>query len=153
MTNIVRDGGLAVQDRDGSNNLLREYSWGLNMGGGIGGLLLIRDGNQSYYPLYDGKGNVVSILDANIQQVARYRYNTFGKLVNQSGSFTQPFGFSTKRYDENLGLSYYGYRFYVPAMERWLNRDPLGEAGGINLYAMVGNDPVNWVGVIVKSGV
>ncbi len=53
--------------------------------------------------------------------------------------------FSTKRYDQGTGLSYYGYRFYAPVIERWLNRDPLGETGGINLYAYVQNDPVDWV--------
>ncbi len=38
-----------------------------------------------------------------------------------------------------------GYRFYSPEMGRWTTRDPLGEAGGVNLYAFVGNNPVNWV--------
>lgn len=33
--------------------------------------------------------------------------------------------------------------FYAPAQQRWLNRDPIGESGGINLYASVANDPVN----------
>ena len=36
-----------------------------------------------------------------------------------------------------------GYRFYSPAIERWMNRDPLGEEGGVNLYGFVQNDPVN----------
>ena len=36
-----------------------------------------------------------------------------------------------------------GYRFYNPSTGRWLNRDPLEEEGGINVYAMVFNDPVN----------
>ena len=34
---------------------------------------------------------------------------------------------------------------YAPELGRWLTRDPLGEAGGLNLYAYVGNNPVNWV--------
>jgi hypothetical protein len=34
---------------------------------------------------------------------------------------------------------------YNPKQGRWFTRDPLGEAGGINLYAFVGNNPVNWV--------
>jgi hypothetical protein len=42
-----------------------------------------------------------------------------------------------------VGLNYYGYRYYAPAIGRWLNRDPLGEAGGINLYGFVQNNPVN----------
>ena len=77
--------------------------------------------------------------------MAQYRYTAFGQLEARSGTFAQPFGFSTKRYDDALGLNYYGYRFYNPAIERWMNRDPLGEAGGMNLYGFVQNDPVNWV--------
>jgi len=39
----------------------------------------------------------------------------------------------------------YGYlgRFYDPNLQRWLNQDPIQEAGGINLYQFVGNDPIN----------
>jgi len=51
--------------------------------------------------------------------------------------------FSTKPYDEVTGLSYYGYRFYNPALGRWMTRDPIGEKGGLNLYGFVGNNPVN----------
>ncbi|WP_161629778.1 RHS repeat-associated core domain-containing protein [Desulfogranum japonicum] len=144
-THIVRHGRLALQDRDTNNTVLREYTWGKNFGGGIGGLINIASGGENYHPLYDGKGNIIAVLDANQQQVAQYRYNTFGQLVSQSGDFEQPFTFSTKRYDSGLGLVYYGYRFYYPAQERWLNRDPLGEEGGINLYGFVGGNPVNWI--------
>jgi RHS repeat-associated protein len=42
-------------------------------------------------------------------------------------------------------VRYYGYRYYSPEMGRWISRDPIEEAGGINLYGMVGNDPVNKV--------
>jgi uncharacterized protein RhaS with RHS repeats len=38
---------------------------------------------------------------------------------------------------------YFGYRFYSPVTGKWLTRDPLGEVGGINLYAYVQNNPVN----------
>jgi uncharacterized protein RhaS with RHS repeats len=53
-------------------------------------------------------------------------------------------------------LIYYGFRFYEPEISRWLTRDPLGEAGGMNLYAFVGNNPVNWVdpwGLALTKGV
>jgi uncharacterized protein RhaS with RHS repeats len=43
------------------------------------------------------------------------------------------------------GFNYYGYRFYDPGAGRWLNRDPIGERGGVNLYGMVGNDAINWI--------
>jgi uncharacterized protein RhaS with RHS repeats len=117
-TRIVRDGFLAVQERDENNTVLREYTWGLNLGGGIGGLLNLKQGGQDYAYLYDGKGNVAAVLDASQAVVAAYRYAPFGKLLAQTGSLTQPFGFSTKRYDTQTGLIYYGYRFYGPEIGR-----------------------------------
>jgi len=50
--------------------------------------------------------------------------------------------FSTKFYDWETGLYYYGYRYYNPSTGRWLSRDPIEEAGGMNLYGFVGNSPV-----------
>lgn len=49
-------------------------------------------------------------------------------------------------------VAYYGFRYYVPETGRWLNRDPIEEAGGLNLYGVVGNDGVNnrYVGAILK---
>ena len=38
---------------------------------------------------------------------------------------------------------YYNLRYYSPILGRWLSRDPIGEAGGSNLYAMTSNNPVN----------
>ena len=67
------------------------------------------------------------------------------------GTLDQDFRFSTKRYDEGSGLSYYGYRFYSPLLGRWLTRDPIGELGGANLYAFVNNDPVNRVDTVGRK--
>ncbi|PIE74440.1 MAG: hypothetical protein CSA18_05065, partial [Deltaproteobacteria bacterium] len=38
--------------------------------------------------------------------------------------------------------NYYGFRFYAPSIGKWLTRDPLGEAGGINVYGFVLNNPL-----------
>jgi len=54
------------------------------------------------------------------------------------------FRFSSEYHDSETGLVYYNYRYYSPELGRWLSRDPIGENGGYNLYAMVGNDPVNY---------
>ena len=53
--------------------------------------------------------------------------------------------FSSKEDHGNSGLIYFGSRFYEPNLQRWVSRDPLEEAGGINLYAFTGNSPVNTV--------
>jgi RHS repeat-associated protein len=141
---IVRAGFLPIQERDANNNVIREYIWGIDKGGGIEGLLSMIQNGQRYYYLYDGKGNVNAVIDGNQQVVASYRYDPFGVLLAKAGTLDQPFRFSTKRYDEATGLYYYGYRFYNPIIGRWLTRDPLGELGGINLYGFVGNNPVNF---------
>ncbi|MBF8297237.1 MAG: repeat protein, partial [Bacteroidetes bacterium] len=54
-----------------------------------------------------------------------------------------PYRFSSKEYDPKTGLYYFGGRFYESNFQRFSNQDPIGEAGGINLYQFVGNDPVN----------
>ncbi|MBP5321036.1 MAG: hypothetical protein J6334_08610, partial [Kiritimatiellae bacterium] len=53
------------------------------------------------------------------------------------------FLFSTKFYDPDIGMYYYGYRYYSPELRRWAIRDPIGEEGGLNLYGFCGNDGVN----------
>ncbi|MDE1464139.1 polymorphic toxin-type HINT domain-containing protein [Spartinivicinus poritis] len=144
-TRIIRHDKLALQERNASNEITREYVWGLDDGGGIGGLLSLTQNGQHYYYLYDGQGNVVGVVDDNDQVVAAYEYEPFGQLISKKGTLEQPFGFSTKRYDEGTGLIYYGYRYYAPHLSIWTTRDPLGEAGGINLYQFVESDPVNLI--------
>jgi RHS repeat-associated protein len=146
--NFVGEGFLPIQERTtvaGQPSSVKSYIWGQNLGGGIGGLLNMRYQGQDYSYLYDGKGNVTTVLDSSQNTVATYVYDEFGKVVSKTGTLDQPFQFSTKYYDQQTGLNYYGYRFYSAALGRWINRDPLGEEGGINLYAFVENDPVNWV--------
>jgi RHS repeat-associated protein len=62
-----------------------------------------------------------------------------------------PFMFSTKFYDWESGLYYYGYRYYNPSTGRWLSRDPKGEKGGRNLYGFVRNDPIKHIDKLGKD--
>jgi RHS repeat-associated protein len=88
---------------------------------------------------------LVSAADGSV--AAKYEYGPFGELIRASGplAFENPFRFSTKYYDDETDLVYYGYRFYNPATGRWLNRDPLGEHGGLNLYGFVNNNPNSYL--------
>ncbi|GAK55774.1 YD repeat protein [Candidatus Vecturithrix granuli] len=117
----------------------------MNLGGGIGGLLNLKQDDADYAYLYDGKGNVETVLNASQSVVAAYRYDQFGVLLANIGSLEQPYGFSTKRYNAPVGMMQYEFRNYFPELARWDRRDPLGEQSGLNLYAFVGNNPVNWV--------
>lgn len=48
-------------------------------------------------------------------------------------------------YDSETGLHYNWHRYYDPATGRYLTPDPIGLAGGINLYSYVANDPINFI--------
>jgi RHS repeat-associated protein len=142
---FIRDAFLSLQERNENNNISREYVWGLNMGGGIGGLLNLRQGGHDYSYLYDAKGNVTALLDLTQTVIQAYTYDTFGTLMSMAGIFDQPFQFSTKRFEEKTGLSYFGYRFYSAALGRWMTRDPIEEIGGINLYEFALSNPVGFI--------
>ena len=98
-----------------------------------------------YIPSCDNKGNITKYVDSIGNIVASYTYDAFGKLISKSGALADLFRhrFSTKYIDVETGLYYYGYRFYHPILMRWLNRDPIEEDGGVNLYGFCGNDPVS----------
>ena len=98
-------------------------------------------------PLYDGNGNVTELVNlANGIVSARYEYGAFGETISVYGgavASANPVRFSTKYLDAENGLYNYGYRYYDAVNGRWLNRDPIGERGGINLYGMIVNDCIN----------
>jgi RHS repeat-associated protein len=151
----VWDGWNLVAELTGSDNVLRAYSWGLDLSGspkgagGIGGLLFVWDavndsaGTKHYHAAYDGNGNLVRLGDTAGNEAAAYEYGPFGELLESRGAYGgNPFRFSTKYADAETGLYYYGYRYYNASTGRWLSRDPIEEAGGCNLLAMVLNSPV-----------
>jgi RHS repeat-associated protein len=128
----------------------RDISGTMQGAGGVGGLLSVRQGNAWYFPLYDNNGNITAYIDEPGSVVAEYAYDAFGATITASGSMCDIFRhrFSTKYFDAETGLYYYGYRFYDPLLHRWLNRDPIEEKGGVNVYAFCGNDGVNTVDLL-----
>jgi RHS repeat-associated protein len=86
---------------------------------------------------------LVNATNGNIS--AKYEYGPFGEVFCSVGDMAKvnPFGFSTKYTDNETDLLHYGYRYYSPALGRWMSRDPIEEQGGLNLYGFVNNDPVN----------
>lgn len=145
--NFVYDGNLVLQERDGNNNPMVTYTRGLDMGGGIGGLLARTDAKGSVFYHSDACGDITALIDRYQTLDARYLYDPFGNLLNASGPLAgaNTYRFSSKELDPNSGLYYFGERFYDPNLQRFINRDPSGENGGINLYAFTGNNPVNSV--------
>ena len=132
----------------------KSYVWGLDLSqtlqgaGGVGGLLSVNVGGAvpaANFPCYDGNGNIVALVDSSDATVAaEYDYAPFGTTVKATGPAAEDnvWRFSTKYHDTETGLVYYGLRSYSPQLGRWMNRDPIGEAGGANLYSCVANSPV-----------
>lgn len=169
-TAFVYDGWNLIAELDitASPTLRGSYAWGLDVSGslqgagGVGGLLwatTLTPYPLSLFPSYDGNGNVIGYVDATSGlPVLKLDYDPFGGVVMAASMGTNaassaaaraiPFRFSTKYTDRETGLSYYGYRYYRPDLGRWLNSDPLGELGGVNLYGMVGNNPVGSVDLL-----
>ncbi len=136
----------------------RTFAWGHETaGGGIGALLLIEDhqNDRAYYPGYDGRGSVTLLVDADTgEKVAGIEYDIWGKIVRGTGEWrATPFLYDTKwSLDQGAGGAYphwpiglydYGFRYYQPATGRFINRDPIREQGGHNLYQAFAGDPVN----------
>jgi RHS repeat-associated protein len=145
---------LAVTDGDG--NVLETYTHGADLSGqvgggagGIGGILASTQAGGAAYYHYDFNGNVVNVSSSNQTQLAKYTYGPFGEVLLKEGAFVSRYQFSTKEYDPSTGLNYYGYRFYSPGLGRWMNRDPIEEEGGYNLYLFVGN---TFVGMVYPLG-
>src|SRR5437763_5231525 len=59
--------------------------------------------------------------------------------------------FSSKELHIASGMYYYLYRFYDPNLQRWINRDPIQELGGVNLYEFSANSPLGWLDAFGKG--
>ena len=96
---------------------------------------------EHLYFMHDAIKNVTSIFDSHQTRRARYEYTSFGGLLTAEGDMAQEntFRSSCEHADDELGLVYYNYRHLNPADGRWINRDPIAEQGGWNLYRIVKN--------------
>jgi RHS repeat-associated protein len=153
----VYDGLLVLQERDSNNIPVLTYTRGLDLSGslqgagGIGGLLALSDQSASasnptnYFYHADGSGNITALMNSKNEIVAKYLYDPFGNPLAMSGPMAplNRLGFSSKERHTQSGLILYEFRPYDPNLQRWLNQDPIGERGGINLYRFVRNSPVN----------
>ena len=145
--NVVRE---EVRDNaTGAVTETRDYYWGRDLSGslqgagGVGGLLAYTRNDALCIPVYDHIGNVVAVVDGTGATVTAYEYDPFGNIIAQSGAEADdvPFRFSTKYFDSETGLYYYGYRFYEPQLGRWINRDLIGDDACRNLYSISDNHP------------
>jgi len=104
----------------------------------------VAGGNILYYYHFDGLGSVIALSKVNGEIVERYSYDVFGE-PNRISDVNNPYMFTGREYDEETGNYYYRARYYNPHIGRFLQADPIGIAGGINIYTYCLNNPTNWV--------
>lgn len=86
---------------------------------------------------------MVNTSDGSVAQ--RMEYDEFGRVLTDTNSGFQPFGFAGGLYDSDTGLVRFGARDYDPKIGRWTAQDPIRFDGNdTNLYGYVISDPVNF---------
>jgi RHS repeat-associated protein len=157
-TLYIYDGFNCIAEYTGTT-LSKTRTWGLDLSGtlqgagGVGGLLAEKQGDNYFYPTYDGNGNVSEYLTIYGVVQAHFEYDPFGNTTVDTDNANAPlfaYRFSTKPLDFETGLYYYGYRYYDPLTGRWPSRDPIAEQGGINLYGFIGNAPIDHIDLFGK---
>ncbi|WP_426619708.1 RHS repeat domain-containing protein [Pseudomonas rustica] len=107
--------------------------------------------DQYRYSLNDHLGSCALELDSSGDIISQERYHPFGTTAWFAGRSEIEAGYKTVRYSgqerDATGLYYYGFRYYVPWLQRWLNPDPLGTVDGLNLFSMVINNPMSYFDV------
>ncbi len=152
-TRYVYDGMTVLQERDSANAVKVTYSRGLDLSGsfggagGIGGLLARTDGSGSVFYHGDAGGNITALTDASGNVVGRYLYDPFGAVLGKWGGMADvnAMQFSSMPRHAQSGLSLYAFREYDAGLQRWTQRDPLGERGEANPYGFVGNSSPGFV--------
>lgn len=147
---FVWDGDRLVEERNATGQVVAEYVHGPM--GLDDGLFMARDVDgdgqrERYWYHANAIGSVVALTDDAGEVVERYRYGPWGDVtvlepdgvtVRPASVFGNPHLFQGLYRDAEAGLYYARNRYYDPVTSRALTRDPIGLAGGINLYNLGG---------------
>jgi RHS repeat-associated protein len=138
-TRFVYHGDQVAFEADSSGTLGLRYTWGL----GTDDLVGVRDaaGNQ-YYAVQDKLGSVRGLYRRDGTWWMRQSFAPYGALVARDtttagASVPLRYGWTGREYDAETGWYYFRARYYDPQQRRFVQEDPIGDAGGPNLYAYV----------------
>jgi RHS repeat-associated protein len=93
-----------------------------------------------YHPNH--RGDTVYLTDATGIKVASYVYDAFGRMLTDNPSSLTAYRFSSKEWDADAQLYYFGFRWYDPDSGAWTTKDPLGLLFSYNTHKYAGNAPV-----------
>lgn len=145
-----------IEERvDSSGDPSRQFVWGVR----YQDELVLRDRDtttngtldERLYGLQDANWNISSVINMAGSVQERFTYNAYGKPAFLSSSFTSQSSSTVDwetlycgyRFDATTELFHIRNRTYLFNVGEWLSRDPLDYLDGMNLYAYVGNNPIN----------
>jgi RHS repeat-associated protein len=99
-------------------------------------------GSTATYYHTDHLGSVRALTDQSKAVVATYSYDAYGQPTASTGSVANPFRYAGQYRDAESGLYYLRARYYAPATQQFLRRDPL-VAATEQAYAYAGGSPLN----------
>jgi RHS repeat-associated protein len=138
-TELLYDGTELIAEYDARGNLLRRYIHGPGADEPI--VWYEGKGVANKQWLYaDHLGSIIATTDTKGQSTSTLSYGPFGE-PNQSTGVR--FRYTGQQFLGPLNLYYYKARVYSPQLGRFLQTDPIGHKDDLNLYAYVGNNPVN----------
>jgi RHS repeat-associated protein len=123
------------EERDGNNSVTARFY-------GEGFIRYVPSAQPLFYTR-DHLGSVREVTDSTGAVRARYDYDPYGRVMKVSGDLDSDFRYTGHYFHAPSGLHLAMYRAYDADLGSWLNRDPIGEEGGLNLYGYVANDPIN----------
>ncbi|MET8153162.1 RHS repeat-associated core domain-containing protein [Actinoplanes sp. NPDC049668] len=134
-TTTVSDGTDPVQERSGARTTDL-------LAGGTDEWFSRRDAGGLRTYLTDLTGSTVALGDPAGALRTEYAYDPHGVQTRTGEATTNRFSWTGRERDD-FGLSYHRARYYDPELQRFISEDPIGQAGGLNLYAYAGNSPTN----------
>jgi RHS repeat-associated protein len=155
----VYDGENILLEYDGTNTLIARYTHGL----GTDEPIIMDRNSQSYFCHVDALGSITALTDNSGNIVQTYLYDSFGQIVEQTGTIQQPYSYTGREFDVESDLYYYRARYYNAKAGRFAIVDPIlfpmlsynsfvwhlpslvSSPQSLHSYVYVKNNPVNFV--------